>query len=85
MGAPYAAGSAESKVAIVLNVSVCSLSDESRGVQLKVISGTWKTKMWYCQCDNKDGCNGSANRRFSLMTITLGLALVLWPWASSDA
>lgn len=24
--------------------------------------GTFKTRMWYCICDNKDGCN-SANRK----------------------
>ncbi len=23
--------------------------------------GTYKTRMWYCICDNKDGCNKSSN------------------------
>lgn len=24
--------------------------------------GTYKTRMWYCICDNKDGCNDAASR-----------------------
>ncbi|CAF2653350.1 unnamed protein product [Rotaria sp. Silwood2] len=42
--------------------------------------GTWKTKMWYCQCDNKDGCNGSTNKQISAMTIVLFISLIYWHW-----
>jgi hypothetical protein len=42
--------------------------------------GTWKTKMWYCQCDNKDGCNGSTNKRLSFLTILFGISLFFWQW-----
>ncbi|CAF3679425.1 unnamed protein product, partial [Rotaria sordida] len=39
---------------------------------------TWKTKMWYCQCDNKDGCNGSTNKRLSFLTILFGIIIFYW-------
>jgi len=39
--------------------------------------------MWYCQCDNKDGCNGSANIRLSYLTILLGISVFYWQWMSN--
>ena len=45
--------------------------------------GTWKTKMWYCQCDNKDGCNRSTQNRLSYLTILCGLSLLYWQWKSN--
>lgn len=45
--------------------------------------GTWKTKMWYCQCDNKDGCNGSSNLRLSLVGLFFCIILFNWQWQAN--
>jgi len=45
--------------------------------------GTWKTKMWYCQCDNKDGCNDSSRMSTSYFTVLLGCAMFFYRWFSN--
>ena len=45
--------------------------------------GTWKTKMWYCQCDNKDGCNASSRTSTSSLTVLLACALFFYRWFSN--
>ena len=46
----------------------------------RFLTGTWKTKMWYCQCDNKDGCNGSIKQQFSDIIMLFAISLLLWQW-----
>lgn len=72
------------KVVIVLNVLVrIQIIDRIVSIINKLIlySGTWKTKMWYCQCDNKDGCNGSTHVRISSITVLFGIITYL-KWQS---
>lgn len=30
--------------------------------------GTYKTRMWYCICDNKDGCNTATSAKHNIWT-----------------
>ena len=32
--------------------------------------GTYKTRMWYCICDNKDGCNTASSLKNNSWLIT---------------
>ncbi len=49
-------GRLKSEIFLKLKVSIMSkTSIDSTTV------GTYKTRMWYCICDNKDGCNKATN------------------------
>ncbi len=38
--------------------------------------GTYKTRMWYCICDNKDGCNSATKSKPSILNyITIAIFL----------
>ena len=53
------------------------------GYLIDSFEGTWKTKMWYCQCDNKDGCNASTRPYLSLLTLILSVFLTCRSWCES--
>lgn len=70
------------KVETVSNESVRNLFQTYFNFSLNIIHlrrifpllGTFKTRMWYCICDNKDGCNFSSRTKpsnFLYATLTL--------------
>lgn len=70
----------------------CALLGEvgpEEGRWCKERTGTWRVKVKYCHCDNKDGCNTAATPTLNLATLSslvcLGLAYScaqrwLGPW-----